>query len=65
MRYITQTYERGLRTGITIVQTLLRLQGYALHVPDQVIFRERHTSPHHNTLSLQALHVVYVTLIRF
>ena len=33
--------------GTTIAQTLPELQGYALHVPDQVIFQERATLPHH------------------
>jgi len=36
--------------GITIAQTLPELQGYALHVPDQVNFQERTTLPHHNIL---------------
>jgi hypothetical protein len=34
--------------GITIAQTLPELQGYALHVPDQVNFQERTTLPHHS-----------------
>jgi hypothetical protein len=34
--------------GITIAQTLPELQGYAMHVPDQVNFQERTTLPHHN-----------------
>jgi hypothetical protein len=33
---------------ITIAQTLPELQGYALHVPDQVIFQEQTTLSHHN-----------------
>jgi len=35
--------------GITIAQTLPEPQRYALHVPDQVIFQERTTLPHHNS----------------
>jgi hypothetical protein len=40
---------------ITIAQTLPELQGYALHVPDQVIFRERATLPHHSTKDIYKL----------
>jgi len=35
--------------GITIAQTLPEPQGYALHVPDQVIIQERTTSPYHTS----------------
>ena len=37
--------------GITIAQTLPELQGYALHVPDQVNFQERTTLPYHTSTS--------------
>jgi hypothetical protein len=36
--------------GITIAQTLPETQGYTLHVPDQVIFQEQTTLPHHSAL---------------
>jgi hypothetical protein len=37
------------------------MQGYALHVPDQVIFRERATLPHHNSSGVYGRHYIDLT----
>ena len=33
--------------GVAVAQTLPELQGFALHMPDQVVFQEQTTLPHH------------------